>query len=104
MKTLDDTTKAIIVLQQARELLSDPKRWVQGHFDIGHAFCAAGAIEKVAGRGTDVEDDAYYALANVIDVLSDGTDAIASFNDDDSTTHADVLAAFDLAIERLRDG
>lgn len=95
MTTLD-------VLIAARELVARPGGWCQ---EIDHlddygtvAHCAQGAIawarpSIAAGRA------ALDALSVVV-----GTDypAISDWNDDPSRTQAEVVAAFDRAIERER--
>lgn len=107
MKTLDDTTKTILVLDQARELIRDPKAWHQGKY-IRYAdgpgptsFCMVGALMYVTRQThsrVTCSLPAYRALQDVVD-----RPHIPSWNDYDAT-HADVMAAFDLAIESLRDG
>lgn len=95
------------VLVAARELISVPERWTRGSYardidgrqrgaksDYATCWCASGAIERVAGDATffGLQDKAWKALAS----LSGGS--VATFNDDQRTTHADVLELFDRAI------
>lgn len=99
------------VLQSARELISDPDKWVQGHIAVDRngeytnaaspyacRFCALGSLFRcTVGQPSDVYDDAVAVLASA----TPGS-AIATYND--SRTHAEVLAVFDhaIAIERSR--
>lgn len=92
------------ILREARELISDPKRWTQGKNarDVNDQFadpigpaavcwCAEGAIRRV------VAED-WYRLHSLLATLNaEVNDAIHRFND--SHTHTEVLAAFDRAIE-----
>ena len=108
------------LLQNARQLLSDPARWTKGCFArnaegqavhpvLGKAacWCSVGAIRKEFSREHGYTDrsatvssflDAHLLLHQL---LSSGKHSagIPSFNDHPDTTHADVLALFDRAIE-----
>jgi hypothetical protein len=97
MNTLD-------VLVKARELVSAPERWTQRSFarsSLGntvkatsrHAvcWCTFGALQ-VFGAG--VESRAYRMLRSEVGGF------LGKFND--THTHAEVLAAFDAAIEAER--
>jgi hypothetical protein len=81
------------VLIEARRIISDPDRWCQRRYNLGDAYCAIGAIMKCDGR-----PEAYSLLREGI-----GDDAIdqriTDWNDKPWRTHAEVLAAFDRAIE-----
>lgn len=95
------------ILTQARELISDPKRWTKGYFaktalgapcgslsDRAICWCISGAINKVSEFKN--HQVAYDRLRLVVGPL------ITQFNDDPKTTHADVIAAFDRAIEHSK--
>lgn len=103
--------KASEILTQARELLSDEKRWNQGYYALNESkahreaedvdavcFCSLGALAKVAGRttgnyvnsGPDVD---YLVKA----VKGRHASDVVIFND--SHDHAEVIEAFDKAIE-----
>lgn len=88
------------VLVQARDLISDPKRWTHlyaARNAVGDSvgpcaedavcWCSVGAVEKV---GSNLYFDVTKALRKVMG------DSIPKFND--SSPHEDVLAAFDIAI------
>lgn len=92
------------VLRKARALIEDPEKWTQGHDARdadgnwagihslqAHSFCATGALMRAGG---DVRSDAYEALREQM-----GVNFLMEFNDSAETSHADVLAAFDRAIE-----
>lgn len=100
---LPATDEVLSVLEEAREWLDDPERWLQGRLcsenilvtDAGKT-CAWGAILRSARGG-----DAVFEAERVLSVACGGDTRIGSvirFNDDPRTTHADVLALFDRAI------
>lgn len=95
------TTKE--VLEAARDLIVDPKRWTTEYFakDASEKFvgsqspqavcwCAAGAINRVSGVDGRLAERALTAFRQVVGFN------IAKFND--SSRHEDVIAAFDIAI------
>jgi len=113
---------ALQILTEARALLSDPKRWTEGdfaldehgngvywHADSAVCWCALGAIGRVAGAEEDPDEgarqvqrfasEAVALLHEVIDWdgVSSMADGVAYWNDHHD--HAEVLAAFDRAIE-----
>lgn len=100
------------ILKDARQLLADPKHWSKGAYartqygllsiavssPKAACFCLIGAIKRVGGTE---QSDEVYCLASIIAptvVLPNAVDVI-DFNDATSTTHADVLALLDKAIE-----
>ena len=99
---------AVAVLSRARELISDERRWCKRAFaftwlDIpvpvgsryARRFCALGAIIR-AGRELALPVD------NVSRVLEWQTvRPVIDWNDDKVRTHAEVVAAFDAAIDAL---
>lgn len=102
MKTLD-------VLKAAKQLISTPERWTAGSYARDKSgvpvlsvstkaacWCAIGACAAVE---PDVLTGAFEALKSVVPGNS-----ISKFNDHPSTTHADVMAAFDRAIAKLEGG
>lgn len=93
-------------LKAARERISVPEHWTQGHYARNAAgtmesmtsskavcWCAEGSILMVDSGHCGA---ALRALGSVV-----GTSHIPTFNDDARRTHAEVLAAFDEAIRRL---
>lgn len=112
-------TSTLETLQKARDLISDPKRWTQGAFardtlgrdlfDAGEedfepvCFCSLGALAHVSGLHPDGTLPGESTLAEVIakDLgLPPEIGFVPDFND--THTHAEVLAAFDAAIEKAR--
>ena len=101
----------------ARELLADPKRWAKGALaldeygqpagdqkspdegdplaDDAVCWCLVGACCKVAGEVIWFDDRRFAALRQVI-----GGPTIGPWQD--QRTHADVLAALDMAITLQR--
>jgi hypothetical protein len=117
--TVAEERSTVEILKAARERITDPQRWAKGDFayapdeetgergvEAGHPdackWCASGAIQR---EDNDEHSLALHALCAAIpgtDEWSDPTDAIeaiARWNDDDSRDHAEVLAAFDRAIQ-----
>lgn len=106
------------VLTNARFIISDIEHWCQGayaidntgsecaiHEDFTYAFCAVGALCKVATHDTIAVMDlpAYRALNKAVEQLGD-SGGVASWNDGEEyeIAHARVLRAFDLAIEKAK--
>ena len=99
---------AIAVLDHARELISDERRWCKRAFAVtwlgipvtvgsryARRFCALGAIKR-AGRDLGLPvDDASRALE------WQTVRPVPHWNDDKVRTHAEVVAAFDAAIATL---
>ncbi len=89
---------------KAREVLEDDQAWGQGFFEqvdvVSGAtkYCALGALTHQNSIG------AIQAAEVLVDLIKSKTDfvSVPDFNDDDTTTHEDVLIMFDLAIEKLR--
>jgi hypothetical protein len=88
----------------AKALIDTPEKWGKGEYKPSPGcFCAFGAL--MAARGVDPEDDTSVtdedrALAKA---LPSGwhkvTSEVADFNDHPDTTHADIMALFQRAIE-----
>lgn len=80
------------VLREARDLISYPERWTRGVFcDERGRRCATGAVWK-ATVTNPINHPAMTLLLRVVN-----TPTVTGFND--SHSHAEVLAAFDRAIE-----
>jgi hypothetical protein len=102
-------TTTLQILTAARELLSDEARWTKAYLAktlserpcdprayLAVCWCAMGAIDRAAKRNTSGAFEAGLTIESVI------YKPIAAFNDDPATTHADVLKAFDRAIEKAK--
>lgn len=100
------TTRDTLVA--ARALIAEPEAWTQGAFakraDGGNTaaiapaaicWCARGAIEMASRGSFENENAAVYAFQKANDTPS----FIAEWNDAPERTHAEVIAAFDRAIE-----
>ncbi len=91
----------VTLLSEARALIADESRWMQGAYVRDGRRCAMGALQAVgrsAGRG--VRRDAAGALLQVAGLH--GHHSVESMND--SVSHAEVLAMFDAAIVRAELG
>ena len=89
------------LLKEGKVKISNAHNWCKGvafGYTLGNRmkYCMMGSLGD-SGRCqlTPVQAEAAMHLYRVL-----GHQPIVSFNDDPSTTHADVLAAFDLAIEQ----
>jgi len=101
--------KAAQLLRGAREYLSNPDKWIKRNIQRGDKVCSIGAIQRAAGflnGGWKLGDpqeraERHLAYGKAVDALSlEVGGNIPLFNDNPSTKHEDVLAAFDLAIEK----
>ncbi len=98
------TDSVLRELIAARTLLADPKRWAQGDYCVGDAFCMYGAIRHVRGAEATAQEGDCSAtgiyLAEFV-WMAIGRSAHI-YNDALSTTHEDVLALYDRAIAARR--
>ena len=89
------------VLREAKELIGTPEKWCKFALqDDGGAFCMIGA-HNMALYGTYSSPAELHPLDGpTYRLLSGqcGDRTVADFNNHHSTTHADVMAAFDRAI------
>lgn len=105
---------ALETLIAARDLITPPERWTTGfraRFENrmlcdprdpdAVCFCAVGAIHKFCYDERWTDTSAFKLLRLGMDPTMDYVD-IARWND--THTHAEVLAAFDRAIEFARSG
>jgi hypothetical protein len=109
-----DAKKTVLqVLREARELLSDEKRWTRGSFaknalgidveptsDSAACFCAHGALLRAAG-GDDTCSGLVFAELALRDAarVIFGNSSIVEVNDHRPDGHAGVLSLFDSAIK-----
>ena len=117
MPVQPDTVLTLLI--DARAVLSDPSHWCKGTLKHGDAFCAMGAIGFVSTERnasfiyrlwvTPEQPEAIRLLSETIPIerpkyehLTDKIDRwayrVAGYNNDPDTTHAHMLAWFDLAI------
>jgi len=104
------TTKEILIAARAK--IERPQDWIQGRFALSSlqnqvkpnsrrasCWCALGAIAAITREDpNDVNDEVYWLLHRAMG-LPDNVMAVAIWNDAPGRTHAEVLAAFDRAIE-----
>lgn len=99
------------ILKDARELLSDPTHWTKFAFARDSAgfktkiydsdavcWCVMGAIMKESGDYNNTNK----ALSLLEEVISDNV-AIGVGNDNEDTTHSDVMETFSIAIEKAEE-
>lgn len=83
-------SRVVRILQVARAKIEDPANWRKDEFEKEGRYCAVGAVISVSGWG---DCSAWRALDAVCELQ-----CTPWFNDQPTTTHADVLALFDRAI------
>lgn len=117
---------AVEVLTTVREALGDPERWWRDEYwpnledgeygDVAECACLLGACAIAQGWVFDpepaptpasliaaVEETGIRKRLGLSDVFENDA-LVAEFNDDPSTTHADILNVLDRAIELAREG
>ena len=89
------TDKEILI--SARQRIEKPNNWMQGEFsNIDFTkFCATGSLLE---EGREIRSSAYARLHGAMGLASN--QSVCSYND--THTHAEVIAAFDKAIEMAR--
>lgn len=92
------------ILRNARRYLDNPEHWRKGGYGrVDGAVCMAGALNRAASRGRTVDyvhPPARTELIRARNLLDTVISLPATeFNDHPETTHKDVLAAFDKALE-----
>jgi hypothetical protein len=83
---------AVETLKAARAVIDIPERWTQGVMRVEDARCASGALIAVGAEL--ISGEAYGFLRRAT-----GARRICHWNDEKGRTHAEVMAAFDRAIE-----
>ena len=93
----------------AKALIDTPEKWIKGQFrDENGCLCARGACGIASGKGF-ASKEASRSESQLIRFLPPRMDghswqihgplsALAHYNDDPDTTHADIMALFDRAI------
>ena len=82
----------------AKALIDTPEKWGKGAMSRAGALCSVGALGVASCGGPfgwRYED--LYELQKALPKAW-RWNQVASFNDDDETTHADIMALFDRAI------
>ncbi len=96
--------EALDILKAARARIADPKDWGKGaRFErpVFETCCAAEAIEEASPHAGKERLRAYRALERAAGISSEWG-GIPKWNDQPKRTHAEVIAAFNLAIATLR--
>ena len=94
-----------LVLSRAREMIKEPGHWVQGAWkhplaEGGFRRCAYQAVHDAAAELGLPSTAAFKALARALgDARRSPRCVIPAFND--RSSHQDVLALFDLALEAV---
>ena len=97
----------------AKAMIADPKHWHQGAFAPGplpehelhedYCMCAWGTLEWLARYGYNIEDQTRVeADAALIAALPKPYVWVPDYNDKSETTHEDIMALFDRAIEAVK--
>jgi hypothetical protein len=104
----DQASDVTAKLVRARDLIADPACWTHDHLAVdaagkpihemdpgARAWSMAGALWKVGAEGRDG-----YNQSTVWHLLmkATGTEDLKGWHEDKNRTHADVIAALDLAI------
>ena len=110
----DMTPESIELLQSARELIAAPQHWTKGSYRRyrrtgQRAYCVLGAIHESLWAD-DYTPERYAAIKTpaiaslYMAIPKDFMGGLPEYNDARRTTHADILALFDRAIELARKG
>jgi len=108
---MTESTRELLI--KAKALIDTPSKWCRDSYARDAAgekiklvcdprvvsWCIMGALRAVALRCTDRRwETTYTACSDVVRRVSSPSDFV-KFNDDPATTHADIMALFDRAIE-----
>lgn len=113
MSTNEQTKAALL---QAKQYINDPANWIKEAFatDANNkvvspqnpkatCFCILGALERAVDKLDINLSSTYDSCYNVLSHLAAkaGFDSVGAFNDDEETTHGEVMGLFDDAIKKL---
>lgn len=84
----------------AKALIADPSRWCKRKMEEDGSFCAMGAAAKIGG-GYSIDSDRTKAMYLVLSRLTPGWQ-VSVYNDTPTTTHGDIMALYDRAIEATK--
>ena len=86
-------------LEKARALIASPHHWQKGSLCNGRGrFCLVGAVQAACPRAVNLQVRCLKQLGFALPLEFD---SLPAFNDYQSTTHSDVLALFDKAIDLI---
>lgn len=103
------STPVADLLRRGKRVIADPIHWVKGQYvmrrpnKMDNKYCAIGALYEADGaydKGTTTEaySTAHLILQTHAQAVTGGH-SVQGFNDSSPTTHPDVMALYDLAIE-----
>jgi len=82
-------------LRAARALIDSPEKWRKGSYGYNTGcLCAAAALWSLDSEKRSMSEASHFLRQHV-----PGGRKLVHFNDDPATTHADILALFDRAIQ-----
>ena len=87
------TSPVVAVLRAAKERIGKPQLWCKNKLASRGRYCAVGAFRFLAENTGRADAACYRFLQRAI-----GGRSIPHWNDDRTTTHAEVMEAFDKAI------
>lgn len=90
-------------LRAARALIDTPEKWCKESYECDGAMCVLGAGQSANGL-QEGGPEYYAALRGALPPEwepdeNDWSGDVPQFNDDPATTHADIMALFDRAID-----
>jgi hypothetical protein len=90
-------------LKAAKALIDTPEKWAKGDYEFSGCYCALGAAAKAIGFDPNdnwLNDSRARGIERALEAaLPKGMAFVPDFNDSASTTHADIMALFQRAIE-----
>lgn len=87
-------------LIKAKALIDAPEKWHKGSLRNGSCLCAMGAVwDSLKSDGHTGWCRGTLEYRAVVSALPEPFNDVPPFNDDPNTTHADIIALFDRAIE-----
>jgi hypothetical protein len=102
-----ETDEVLRALVEGRAMIADPRNWLQGPWHVTDVdgterYCSAAALNRARNRIPGSRAARAYLMAAVPPKYQGRMAAHIFFNDDPTTTHADVLAMWDRAISARR--
>lgn len=99
----DLSTKEILIA--ARKLIEKPENWgrlARRYRNNPHSCCVSESLEQVCAGPRGFNTSLFLFAARTFAKAADTPGPITDWNDAPGRTHAEVLAAFDRAIEAAR--
>lgn len=94
------------IIKDARDILADPGKWCQGDYsDSDGRVCLLGALGVAFNGDCEAYEYRYDALIKAAKLIRSHMPGevflVSLFNDDQHTTHADILNVFDKTLADL---